>query len=349
MKILVTGASGFLGGALVRRLVREGDHEVFALVRPTSNLTDLKDDGVLDAVHLVYGNLADADSLRNAVQGMDIIVHSAARVDERGTREQFVTENVTATVHLLAAARDAGVSRFVHISSPSAVMEYDGGDLHNVDESIPYPQRYLNLYSETKAEAERAVLAANSPGLRTCALRPRAIWGAGDRSGPVIRLMGKAVDGRLPDLSAGRKVEASLCHVDNAVEAIINVFGSDNVGGRAYFLADDEVTDVWNLVGVLANRLGFEPPSRRPNPQVLGAAVTVLEAIWSIPAVAKRWQPPLSRYVLALLSRTATFDTTAARTDFGYQPVIGRDEGMEQFLDWLSTQGGISQLAKAIG
>ncbi|NLG56525.1 MAG: NAD-dependent epimerase/dehydratase family protein [Rhodococcus sp.] len=348
MKVLVTGASGFLGGALVRRLVSDGEHEVFALVRQTSNLTDLRDAGVINAITLVYGNLADAKSLKGAVHGMDAVVHSAARVDERGTREQFVAENVDATVHLLEAARAAGVTRFVHISSPSAVMEYDGEDLIQVDESIPYPKRYLNLYSETKAAAERAVLAANSPGFITCALRPRAIWGAGDRSGPVIRLMGKAADGRLPDLSGGRTVQASLCHVDNAVEAIIKALTSDAVGGRAYFLADDEVTDVWQLVGVLAQHFGFERPTRRPNMAVLTAVVGVLETIWKLPPVAQRWQPPLSRYALALMSRSATFDTSAARADFGYRPIIDQETGLAEFSAWVHKQGGISQLAKAV-
>ncbi|QNG20518.1 NAD-dependent epimerase/dehydratase family protein [Rhodococcus triatomae] len=348
MKVLVTGASGFLGGALVRRIVADGEHEVHALVRPSSDLRDLRAEGVLDAVTLVHGDLTDGASLRAAVQGMDVVVHSAARVDERGTRSQFVSENLDATVHLLDAARESGVGRFVYISSPSAVMEYDGGDLVNVDESVPYPARYLNLYSETKAAAERAVLAADAPGFVTCALRPRAIWGAGDRSGPVVRLLGRAAAGRLPDLSGGRAVQASLCHVDNAVDAVIRAWASDRVGGRAYFLADDEITDVWQFVGVLADRFGFDPPSRRPNPRVLAAAVTVLDAVWSLPPVARRWSPPLSRYVLALLGRTATFDTTAARRDFGYRPVVGRDEGLAAFGDWVDTQGGIESMAGAI-
>src|SRR5690606_13363434 len=110
-------------------------------------------------------------------------------------------ENVYATEHLLAAARRDGVSRFVFVSSPSALMDRDGGDQIDVDESVPYPRRYLNYYSETKAAAERAVLAADSPGLRTVALRPRAIWGAGDRSGPLVRMLSRTQAGSLPDLS----------------------------------------------------------------------------------------------------------------------------------------------------
>ncbi|MFI6868352.1 NAD-dependent epimerase/dehydratase family protein [Nocardia sp. NPDC050406] len=346
MKALVTGASGFLGGAIVRRLVADGVYDVAILARPTSNLGDLE--GVLDRVEVITGDLTDAGSLDKATEGVDVVFHSAARVDERGTREQFWAENVNATTHLLAAARRNGASRFVFISSPSALMDRDGGDQVNVDESLPYPSRYLNLYSETKAAAERAVLSANSEGFTTCALRPRAIWGAGDRSGPIVRLLGKAADGSLPDLSYGKQVYASLCHVDNIVDAAVKAASSDKVGGKAYFVADAERTDVWGFLGEVAGQLGYAKPTRQPNQRVLNAVVSVIETIWRIPAVATRWSPPLSRYVVALMTRTATYDTSAAARDFGYVPVVDRATGLHELLAWLETQGGVEELTKNI-
>ncbi|MEU7144378.1 NAD-dependent epimerase/dehydratase family protein [Nocardia sp. NPDC046473] len=343
-KVLVTGASGFLGGALVRRLVRDGEHDVSILVRRSSKLADLGAD--VDRVQLVYGDLTDPASLVAATNGVDIVFHSAARVDERGTREQFWQENVRATERLLEAARRGGASRFVFISSPSALMDFDGGDQLDVDESVPYPRRYLNLYSETKAAAERAVLAANTDGFTTCALRPRAIWGAGDRSGPIVRLLGKTGTGKLPDISFGRTVYASLCHVDNIVDACVKAAASDAVGGKAYFVADAEKTNVWEFLGSVATGLGYAPPSRKPNSRVINAVVNVIETIWRIPAVATRWSPPLSRYAVALMTRSATYDTSAARRDFGYTPVVDRDSGLATFLAWLETQGGAVELTR---
>ncbi|MFC4127671.1 NAD-dependent epimerase/dehydratase family protein [Nocardia rhizosphaerae] len=342
MRVLVTGASGFLGGAIVRALVAEGTHEVSVLVRPTSVLADLGP--ARERVRLVYGDLADPASLHHAADGVDVVVHSAARVDERGTRARFLLENVRATEELLAAARRGGASRFVFISSPSALMDRDGGDQLDVDESLPYPRRYLNHYSETKAAAERAVLAANTPEFTTLALRPRAIWGAGDRSGPIVRLLGRTAAGRLPDLSGGRTVEASLCHVDNIVRACQLALTAPAVGGKPYFIADAEKTDVWRFLGEVASRLGYQPPARRPNPRVLAAVVAVIEAVWRIPAVATRWSPPLSRYAVALMTRSATYDTTAARRDLGYAPVTDRDTGLAEFLTWLAARGGIESL-----
>ncbi|MEV0856325.1 NAD-dependent epimerase/dehydratase family protein [Nocardia fluminea] len=343
MKILVTGASGFLGGAIVRALVAQGTHEVSILVRRTSVLDDLGP--AVERVTLVYGDLADAASLSRAADGMDAVIHSAARVDERGTRDRFWTENVRATELLLDAARRGGAGRFVFISSPSALMERDGGDQVDVNESLPYPSRYLNHYSETKAAAERAVLAADTPRFTTVALRPRAIWGAGDRSGPIVRLLDRTATGALPDLSYGRTIEASLCHVDNIVHACLLALRSDTVGGKAYFIADAEKTDVWGFLGEVATRLGLQAPTRRPNPRVLAAVVATIETIWRIPAVANRWSPPLSRYAVALMTRTATYDTGAARRDLGYAPVVDRDTGLTRFLAWLDEQGGIDTLA----
>ncbi|MEU1428240.1 NAD-dependent epimerase/dehydratase family protein [Nocardia sp. NPDC005746] len=338
MKALVTGASGFLGGALVRRLVRDGDYEVAILARPTSNLRDLSE--VLDRVEVVTGDLTDPGSLDRATKGVDVVFHSAARVDDRGTRDQFVAENVTATENLLRAARRNGASRFVFVSSPSALMDRGGGDQVDIDESVPYPSRYLNHYSETKAAAERLVLASNTDGFTTCALRPRAIWGAGDRSGPIVRLLGRAGEGSLPDLSYGRQVYASLCHVDNIAEACVLAARSENAGGKAYFIADAERTDVWGFLGEVATGLGYPKPTRQPNPKVLAAIVATIETVWRIPFVATRWSPPLSRYVVALMTRTATYDTSAAARDLGYRPIVDRETGLAGFLTWLESQGG---------
>ncbi|MEU8897581.1 NAD-dependent epimerase/dehydratase family protein [Nocardia sp. NPDC048505] len=346
MKVLVTGASGFLGGALVRRLVADGEHEVSILVRRTSNLADLGP--AREQVRLVYGDLSDPDSLLAATSGVDVVFHSAARVDERGTRAQFWAENVTATERLLDSARRNGATRFVFISSPSAMMDYDGGDQLDIDESVPYPRRYLNLYSETKAAAERAVLAANTTGFSACALRPRAIWGAGDRSGPIVRLLSRTAAGSLPDLSYGRDVYASLCHVDNVVEACVRAASSDAVGGKAYFVADAERTDVWKFLGQVATGLGYQPPTRQPNPRVLAALVAAIETVWRIPFVATRWSPPLSRYAVALMTRSATYDTAAATRDFGYRPIVDRETGLASFLAWLETQGGVVELTKDV-
>ena len=173
MKALVSGGGGFLGGALVRRLVGEG-----AAVRSLQR-------GVypeLDAlgVEQIIGDIADPNVVERAVAGCEVVFHVAAKVEMWGGCEPFYRTNVIGTDNVLAAMRRHGAARLVFTSSPSVV--HGRGDLAGVDESAPYPDRFEAAYPQTKAMAEIAVLAANDPDLATTALRPHLIWGPGDRN-----------------------------------------------------------------------------------------------------------------------------------------------------------------------
>ena len=342
MKVLVTGASGFLGSHIVDECVRAGD-DVRVLVRRSSDLSYLD---TVPGLSYVYGELSDTASVRDAATGVDVVYHSAARVTDHGSRAQFVDANVTGTQRLMDAARDGGASRFVFVSSPSAVM--DGTDQLGIDESTPYPARYLNLYSETKALAEQAVLAANGPGFTTCALRPRGIWGPRDRNGFMPRLVAKMRAGRLPDLSGGRTVYASLCYCVNAARACRQAATSDRVGGRAYFIADAEVSDVWGLIAEVAVLFGARPPTRRVSPAVRDTLVGAIETVWKVPYLAHRYPPPLSRYSVALLTKSSTYDTGAAARDFGYAPDVDQRTGLDLLKRWVDGIGGVDAFTRQV-
>lgn len=344
MKVLVTGASGFLGGHLVDGALRAG-HQVRALVRRTSDLSRLR---TVPGLELVHGDLGDAESLRRAVEGVDVVHHSAARVVDFGSRARFTAENVTGTALLMAAARAAGSGRFVFVSSPSALMGPDDGDRLGIDESTPYPDRWLNLYSETKAAAEQLVLAGDEPGFTTVALRPRGIWGPRDHSGFLPKLLERMLAGRLPDLSAGKPVLVSLCHCDNAVAAALLAAEApaERVGGRAYFVADREQTDLWAFLARVAALFDGTPPTRRLSPAVRDALVAAVELLWRVPALADRREPPLSRYSVALLTRSATYSTAAAERDFGYLPVTDQEAGLRGLRDWVESIGGAREFVR---
>ncbi|BFU44928.1 NAD-dependent epimerase/dehydratase family protein [Krasilnikovia sp. MM14-A1004] len=342
MKILVTGASGFLGGHIAEAAIAAG-HDVRALLRPAA-IPSM--DAGADRVEPARGDLADAASLAVATAGVDAVIHSAARVTDHGSPAQFHDTNVAGTQRLLSAARANGVSRFVFVSSPSAVM--DGSDQVGIDESTPYPATYLNLYSQTKAAAERLVLAADEPGFTTCALRPRGIWGPRDWHGFMPRLIAKLRAGRLPDLSGGRTVLASLCHATNAAHACLRAAGSDRVGGRAYFVADAEVSDVWALIAEVGAMFGAAPPTRRVPPAVRDALVAAIETVWRVPYLRDRHSPPLSRYSVALLTRSSTYDTSAAARDFGYAPVLDQATGLRQLREWVDGIGGVDAFTRYV-
>jgi len=331
VNVLVTGASGFLGGHVVRHLLDAG-HSVRALVRPTSDRSDLQQ------VPCVVGDLDVPATLLHAVDGVDAVVHAAAKVDDAGSRQDFMRTNVSGTQALLRAARPAGVRRFVFISSPSVVMH--GRDQRDIDESTPYPHRFLHPYAETKALAEQAVLAARGAGFETVCLRPRGIWGPGDWSGPLPRLLGRMARGRLPDVSGGRQVLADLCYVGSVAHGVERALLSDAADGGTYFLTDDDPVDVWAFAHHLAERLDLSPPRRRLNPRLARALARGVETAWRAPGLRDR-SPPLSRYGLALISRTHTYDISAARRDLDYAPVVSREQGLEHYLAWVEAQGGV--------
>jgi len=346
VRALITGASGFLGGHLAESVARAGD-EVRALVRVNSDVEHLR---ALPGVELAYGDLGDPDSLRAAVTGMQVVFHSAARVEGYGSRAQFVETNVRGTFRLMQAAQAAGVSRFVFVSSPSALMDRDEGDRFGIDEDTPYPNRWLNLYSETKAQAERLVLEADRPGFTTVALRPRGIWGPRDRSGWLPRLVARMAEGRLPDLSGGKPVLASLCHCDNAVAAarLAADAPAEVVGGRPYFVADKETTDLWAFLSRLAEVFGARPPTRRIPAPARDAMAGVLDLLWRVSGLAARREPPLSRYSVALLTRSATYDTSAAERDLGYVPLIDQETGLRRLAEWVEAFGGVHEFVRAV-
>lgn len=347
MKVLVTGASGFLGGHLVDHCLAAGD-DVRALVRPSSDVARLRElsQAVGGAVELAYGDVTAPQSLAAATRGVDVVYHSAARVTDFGTRRHFWDANVAGTRALVDAARRNGVSRFVFVSSPSVVT--DDRDQVSIDERHPYPRRFVNLYSETKALAEQLVLGANGRGFVTCAIRPRGIWGPRDRTGFLPKIVAKLAAGRLPDLSGGRRVQASLCYVDHAAAACLQAARASSVGGKAYFVCDDAPTEVWPFANVLADLFAL-PRVRRRIPLALARVVArAIDALWQLPGLGDRRSPPLSRYSLGLLTLTATYDTSAARRDFGYCPTIDQPTGLRRLREWVDEIGGVGEFTRYV-
>ncbi|WP_405813535.1 MULTISPECIES: NAD-dependent epimerase/dehydratase family protein [unclassified Streptomyces] len=344
VKILVTGASGFLGGHLVDGALRQG-HQVRALVRPGGDAVRL---AALPGVEVVTGDLADGGSLARAAEGCEAVLHSAARVVDHGSRAQFETANVTGTERLLAAARSAGARRFVFVSSPSALMRVREGDRLGIDESTPFPERWFNHYCETKAIAEQYVRSVDGPEFTTCAIRPRGIWGPRDHAGFLPRMVDAMRAGRLPDLSGGKRVLVSLCHVDNAVDACLRAVSApaERVGGKAYFVVDREETDLWPFLARVGALFDCPPPAPRI-PLVLGRGLAAaVETGWRLRHRSTdggtETTPPLSRYMMALLTRSATYDITAARHDLGYAAPRTRADGVRALREWVTEAGGVA-------
>lgn len=336
MKVLITGGAGFLGGHLVDACVARGD-EVTAVVRRTSNLAHLASLG--DAIALTFGDLTDPSVARRVTKGQDAVIHSAGRVCEEGSYRQFEAANVTATEYLLRAARENGVKRFVYVSSPSVVAE--ARDQCFIDESYPIPGTFLNYYSRTKAMAEQRVLQANGEGFRTCAIRPRGVWGTRDYKGFVFAFLKGLKAMKIRDISGGKEVLTSLCHVDNAVQACLLACDAHDAGGKAYFVTDETPVNVWAFINRLAREFGVPEVKGGVSPKAVKALVAAVELIWKIPGVRKRYAPPISRYTTGFLTHTSTFSIQRAKAELGYSPRMDLETGLAELKAWVAANGGI--------
>jgi nucleoside-diphosphate-sugar epimerase len=320
LHILVTGGGGFLGQAIVRQLVERGD-TVSTINR--SDYPELAESGV--TCH--RGDIADRDAVMAAVDGVEAVIHVAAKAGPGLHAPDFVAANVIGTGNVIEACRRHGVGILVHTSSPSVV--HAGGDIEGGDESLPYPEHFPAPYPATKAEAERLALAANGEALKVCALRPHLIWGPGDNQ-LLPRLIEKNRAGRLKLPRPDKRIDT--VYIDNAARAHVlaldNLAGPATAAGRAYFISNGEPKPVGEMLSRLLEAAGETPRLGHVSPGVAMAAATAVEWAWR--ALRRRSDPPLSRFVVEHLATAHWFDLAAARRDLGYEPVVGIDAGLER-------------------
>jgi nucleoside-diphosphate-sugar epimerase len=313
MKIFITGASGFIGGHVTEALAPH--HEVLAMARTEESAARVKGFGA----HPVKCSLGAVQA--SHLRGCDVIIHCAAFVEEWGTRAQFWEGNVEGTTQLLAAAKEAGVARFIHIGTEAAL--FDGRDLLHIDETQPYPTKQRFLYSETKAEAERRVLSANAPGFATLSLRPRLVWGPRDTSVlPAVLRMARA--GSWAWLSRGAAL-TSTTHIKNLVAAIEAALTRGR-GGEAYFIADEGQRTIKEFIGALAKTQGVALPEKSLPGGVARGIAAAIEGAWRLFGIKRT--PPMTRFAISMMSSTVTVNTAKAARELGYTPRISVAEGL---------------------
>jgi nucleoside-diphosphate-sugar epimerase len=331
MKALVTGGGGFLGSAIVRLLVARG-----AAVRSFSrgDYPELRQRGV----ELIRGDIADPSAVRAATAGCDVVFHVAAKPGIWGPYKEYHRVNVTGTENVLAACRQEKVGQLVYTSSPSVV--FDGSDMEGVDESVPYPAHYEAAYPQTKAIAERLVLAANGPALATVALRPHFIWGPGDNH-LIPRILARARAGRLFRLGRrDHKVDAVF--VDDAAAAHIlaadRLYSGSPIAGKVYFITQDEPWPLWDVVNGILDAAGLPPVTRSVPPTLAYVVGWTLERIYRLLGVQR--EPPMTGFLARELATAHWFNVEAARRDLGYAPGRSMKEGMELLREWFRQNGG---------
>lgn len=327
-KALVTGGGGFVGRALTRRLLERG-LEVVVVGRnhyhdlDKANLTQAK------------GDIRDRDFLVSVSRGCDTVFHVAAKAGIWGSHEEYYSINVTGTENVIAACRTNRISRLVYTSTPSVVFR--GGNLCGVDESTPYAERFLCAYAETKAMAEKDVLAANSEDFKTTALRPHLIWGPGDTN-LIPRLVERGRQGVLKRVGDGENL-VDISYIDNVVTA--HLLAADSLAkggaaaGRAYFVSQGEPVKLWKWIDHFFAMNRIPAVNRRVGFRKARFAGLLMEGFYRLFKIEE--EPPMTRFLAEQLAHSHWFSIAAARRDLGYEPEVSNQEGMRRTAEWLKT------------
>jgi len=322
-RTLVTGATGFVGGRLAAALSARGDR-VRALTRRASGLEALERLGA----EVVRGDLDDPASLVRAAEGVSVVFHAAGRVSDWGPREAFLRANAEGTRNVVAACRQAGVSRLVHVGSLTVLGLPRDGRLVSEETPTAAPARG-DFYTESKLLAERHVVEAHGKdGLSTIVVRPGAIWGPGDPNviPRVVRLLRR---GAMPLVGGGRNL-LGLTHVTNLVHGLVLAAESGAAAGRLYHVTDGEEVTAREALDAIADALGVRRPRLSlPFGLVLGAAALV-EAAFR--ALGRTDPPPVTRYGVRFVSCHARYDAGRARRELGYEPVVRFREGVARLF-----------------
>jgi nucleoside-diphosphate-sugar epimerase len=326
-RCLVTGGTGFIGGHLVRRLVREG-HRVRCLVRATS------DPSALEGLDLEFapGDLTDAGSVREAADGCRFVLHCGALVSDWATTEEIKQINVAGTRNVLEASVAASVERLVHFSTTD-VYGYPGG--RGIDESYA-PSRFSNWYSETKLAAEAEVRRTErADGLEVVILRPATVYGP--ESEEVVGEMARAIRAGHMLLIGGGRAVAGLSYVENVVDAALLALSHDRAPGQAFNVTDGlEIT--WRrFLDDVADGLGSRAPRWSMPYGVAYPLAFSLEHGYRLMrrTTGMSTAPLLSRQAIHVLGKSQDFSNRKLRELLGWEPHCSYADGLAATLSWL--------------
>jgi nucleoside-diphosphate-sugar epimerase len=329
-KILVTGGGGFLGGAIVRRLVRRGGTVRSLNRRFYPELSSLD-------VEQIQGDIGDKDTVEKACKGVDLVFHVAAKPGIWGHYSDFFKTNVSGTRNVIDACLSHNISKLVYTSSPSVI--FDGTNMEGVDESVPYPKRFHAYYPQTKALAEQFVKAIRHDRLMTIILRPHLIWGPRDNH-LIPRIIAEA--NKLVRVGNGKN-RVDTIYIDNAADAHIlaaeKLDENPNLSGNIYFISQGEPVFLWDMINDILKAAGLGPVQHsipRWAAWMIGALLEMVYKTFHIKS-----EPRMTRFLANELATDHWFNIKAARKDLGYTPKVTTTEGLKRLENWL--QNGLDR------
>jgi nucleoside-diphosphate-sugar epimerase len=321
---LVTGATGFTGGHLARSLRARGQ-QVRVLVRDRERARDLESAGLDVSV----GDVRDRAAVDAALGGVEVVYHIAAIYRQAGvTTATYRAVNATAVGDLIEAASRAGVKRVVHCSTVGV-----HGDIEHPPANEDAPLSPGDIYQRTKLEGEQIARDAGArAGIEVTIARPSGIYGPGDRR--LLKLFGGVARRRFPMLGSG-EIYYHLTYIDDLVEGFRLCGEVPAAANRTYILAGGEVTTLNELVKIVAEVAGVEPPRMHFPVWPVWTAAAICEAV----CVPFGIEPPLYRRRVDFYTKSRAFDITRARQELGFAPRVGLREGIARTLAWGREHG----------
>jgi nucleoside-diphosphate-sugar epimerase len=318
MNVLVTGGGGFIGNALVRRLVESG-YEVSSFSR------NIYPEHSKLGVTTFQGNLLNPADIEKACRGIDVVFHIAAKVGIWGKYSDFFETNVTGTENVINACKETKVSKLIFTSSASVV--FDGSNLEGVDETINYPEKPVSSYTATKAMAEKFVLQANSDSLKTISLRPHLVWGPGDTQ-LIHGILERAKSGKLR--RPGRKdFLIDTTYIDNFIDAqLLALKALDNnpdCCGKVFFITNGQPIRVWDFINSILKSAGLPPVQKYISKNLALIVAWILEKMHQL--LHLKSEPYITRFAIHELCTHHWFNISAAKKLLDYSPRINFEEG----------------------
>lgn len=320
MKVLVTGASGMLGGA-VARILRDQGHEVSAFQRRPAGI-----DGVRD----VQGSLSSDEDVQRAIGEHDGVVHLAAKVSISGPEEEYRAVNIEGTRRIVESLRARGGGKLVNISSPS--VAHHGSAIVGLDATAPEPERARGPYARTKAAAELIAMGADGvDGVLVTSIRPHVVWGPGDTQ-LVERIVQRAASGRLPLLDNGMAL-IDTTYVDNAAHAIVAALDRiEDVHGESFVVSNGQPRTVRDIIVGFCDAAGVRRPTLRVPGSAVRLAGRVIEKVWEIRPGYD--EPPMTEFLAEQLSTAHWFDQRRTRERLQWSPEVSLDEGFARLTQY---------------
>ena len=321
-KILITGGCGFIGRALTEGCMADG-HAVTVL--------DMNDANLAPGAQFIRCDIRDAEAVHAACAGMDSVIHNASVVQTANKRAQDIWAiNHTGSLNVLQACQAHGIGRLVYISSASTV--YEGEDIENGDESLPYSRISQAPYADSKIQAEKDILAASGQSSTLCcAIRPHVVFGPGDnRFIPAI--LEKAAQGKLKRAIGDRDKLSDFTYISNLVDAVLaaeqRLQAGSPVAGQAYFVTNGEPMAFFDFVERFLLELGYPPITGKVPYWLAYSVAAVAEGLDSLRGGQINKESGLTRFAVRYMVTHHYFDITRARQDLDWAPRVSLAEGI---------------------